>query len=81
MSYLALSASFEYLCYESTANINNLILSVRGSSLYVRNLTSTDVRFRRIKTVPALKGLGKQLLLLDFALKSNHLYCAAVLEN
>ena len=41
----ALSGSFEYLCYGSTAIINILILSVRGSSLYVsiwRMLTYTD---------------------------------------
>ena len=54
MSYLALSDSFENLCYGSTATKNILILTVRGSSLDVRiagidfshqNLTSTDVRF------------------------------------
>ena len=41
---LAVSASFENLCYGSTAIINSVILSVWGSSLglYVR---STDVRF------------------------------------
>ena len=34
--WLALSASFEYLCYEYTAIINMLVLSVRGPSLCVR---------------------------------------------
>ena len=36
MSYLALSVSFEYLCYVSKTIINILILSVRGSTLVVR---------------------------------------------
>ena len=36
MSWLALSASCEYLCYGSTAIINILILSVREPSLYVK---------------------------------------------
>ena len=36
MSYLALSALFEYLCYESTAIIIFKILSVREPSLDVR---------------------------------------------
>ena len=35
MSLLALPASFEYLCYGSTAITNILILPVRGSSLDV----------------------------------------------
>ena len=34
-SWLALSASLEYLCYGSTTIRNILILSVRGQSLYV----------------------------------------------
>ena len=33
---VAISVSFEYLCYGSTADINILILSERGPSLYVR---------------------------------------------
>ena len=57
MSWLALSDSFEYLCYGSMNIRNILILTVRGQSLCVR--TSTDVRFGRIKTVPALKGLKR----------------------
>ena len=36
MSELAHSASFEHLCYGTTIIRNILILSVRGSSLYVR---------------------------------------------
>ena len=36
MSYLALSASFEHLCYGSTAFINIVILTVWGPPLYVR---------------------------------------------
>ena len=43
MSYSALLASCEYLCYGSTVIINILILSVRGPSLFIdirQNLTS-----------------------------------------
>ena len=36
MCYLALSASFEYVCYGSTASITLLIISVRGPTLDVR---------------------------------------------
>ena len=41
MSQLAISALFEYLCYESTAIMNILILTVRGllSSLMARSPT------------------------------------------
>ena len=39
---LAISASFEYLCYVSMANIVCLFLSVWGSSLERQNLTSKD---------------------------------------
>ena len=35
-SQSALSASFEYLCYGSTANINSFTLTVHGSTLDVR---------------------------------------------
>ena len=35
---LSLSTSFAYLCYEYTAIINSLILSVRGPSLYASNV-------------------------------------------
>ena len=47
MSKLALSALFEYLCYESTVIINILIRSGRGPSLYVRKC---DVYTRQILT-------------------------------
>ena len=46
MSYLALSASFEYLCYGSTAIRNILILLVLGSS--VRVSSESDVYRRQI---------------------------------
>ena len=36
INVLALCASFEYLCHGSTAIINILLLSARGSSLYVK---------------------------------------------
>ena len=36
MSQLALSASFEYLCYGSTSVINTFTLTVRGANLDVR---------------------------------------------
>ena len=55
LSFDVLVSSFrssEYLCYMSTAIINILILSVRGSTL--------DVRFWRLKTVPALKGFKQK---------------------
>ena len=60
MSWLALSASYEYLCYGSTSLwsmtiIIILILPVRGASLYVRSrrqiLTYKDgPRDERVKT-------------------------------
>ena len=55
MSWLVLSASFEYLCYGSTAIIHLLILS--GTIFKHQNLISTDLRLCRLKTVPALQGL------------------------
>ena len=55
---LDLSASFEYLFYDSTATITISMLSVRGPSLNDQNLMSTDVRFWRIKSIPVLKGLA-----------------------
>ena len=57
MSYLAPSASFEYICYGSTVIIINCFNSFSAGTVFRRqNLTSIDVRFRRLKTVPALKG-------------------------
>ena len=54
MSELALSGSFEYLCYGSTTIIHILILTVWGPSLYVRRqiLTSEDdIRAERISVI------------------------------
>ena len=56
MSQLALSDSFEYICYGSTAIIN--IFTVRGSA------TESDVCRRQVltyKEVPALKGLNSEV--------------------
>ena len=45
------------ICHGSTVVRNILIISVRGSTVSVRqNLTSTVVRFWGIKTVPVLSG-------------------------
>ena len=50
---LALSASFEYLCYGSTTVINNIGNNFSALIDFIRqNLTSVDVRFWRLKTVP-----------------------------
>ena len=46
MSVLALSDSFEYLCYGSTASINIFTLSVRGSTW----TSESDVCRRQILT-------------------------------
>ena len=49
MPSLALSDSFEYLCYGSTATRNIVILTVWGSTLDVRILTSkVDPRAVRV---------------------------------
>ena len=56
MSQLALYVSFEYdyLCYVSTA----IIMSFSAGIHFRRHiLTFIDVRFWRLKTVPALKVL------------------------
>ena len=58
MSQLALSASFEYLCYGSTTNINIFNSFSAGAVFRRPNLTSTDVRLGRLKTVPALEELN-----------------------
>ena len=50
MSYLALSASFEYICYVSTILKNILIITVRRR----QNQKSTDVGFWRLKSMPVL---------------------------
>ena len=51
MALIALSDSFEYLCYGSMAIRNIFTLTVRG-------LTLSDVRFCRLKSSPALSGLS-----------------------
>ena len=57
MSWLARSASFEYLCYGFTAIIIFLNSFSSGTAFRRLNLTSIDVRFRRLQTVRVLKGL------------------------
>ena len=57
MSSLAFSDSFEYLCYGSTANRNIFYFYSAGIDFSRQNLTSTDVRFCRLKSIPALEGL------------------------
>ena len=49
MSWLALSASFEYLSYGSTAIINILILSALGTSLNVRIYKTCKIIFNMAK--------------------------------
>ena len=50
--------SYEYLCYGSTTIRKQIIIPVREGIVFIRqNLTSTDVRFWRITTLPALKRL------------------------
>ena len=54
MSYLALSASFEYLCYGSTAILNIFTITVRGSALDFRiwrlqTTSKVDPRTVRVK--------------------------------
>ena len=49
MSSLALSDSFEYLCYGSTA-----ITNIFTFDFSRQDLTSTDVRSRQLKSIPAL---------------------------
>ena len=56
MSQLALSGSFEYpgLCYWSTAIINILILTVRGSTysdVYRRQILTTKVDPRAVRVI------------------------------
>ena len=59
MSSLALSDAFEYLCYGSTAIRNIFTLYSAGIDFTRQNLTSTDVRFRRLKSIPALLELNR----------------------
>ena len=54
MSQLALSYSFENLCYGSAA-IRYIVYSYSaGIDFSFQNLTSTYVRFWRLKFIPAL---------------------------
>ena len=64
MYRLAFSATFEYLCYGTRVIINILPFSVRGPSLMF-----TDVRFLRMKTVPALEGLNTVKWVVKFRCK------------
>ena len=57
MSLLAFSASVETLMLWVYGHYKLLVLSVRGTSLDVGIWESIDVRFWRLKSVPALKGL------------------------
>ena len=56
MSYSALSDSFEYLCYGSTAIRNIFSLSVRGSTLESevcrRQILTTKVDPRAVSVMP-----------------------------
>ena len=56
MSCLALCGSIEYLCYGCTA-ITKCNSYSAGTVFIRRNMKSTDVGFRRIKTVPTLNEL------------------------
>ena len=56
-----LSIRFEYLCYAPTAITIYHSFSA-GINFRQQNLTAIDIRFRRLKTVPVLKGLTKHLL-------------------
>ena len=58
MSSLALSDSFEYLCYGSTAIRNILYSYSAGIDCSLQNLTATDVRFWRLKFIPAFNALN-----------------------
>ena len=53
MSYSALPDSFEYLCHASTT-IRNILLYSVGIDFSRQNLTFTDVRFWRLKSILAL---------------------------
>ena len=53
INVLVLSVSFEYLCYGPTAIIKMSTLSARVE-FRRQNLTSTDVRFRRLHSITAL---------------------------
>ena len=52
--YSGHSDSFEYLFYGYTGIINIFFSYSAGIDFRRQNLTSTDVRFRRLKSIPAL---------------------------
>ena len=58
MSRLALADSFEYLCYGSTAIRYCFYSYSAGIDFSRQNVMSTDVRFWRLKSIPALQGLN-----------------------
>ena len=71
----AISASFEYLCYGSTATINILVISVRGPPLYVRKggtlgvVVSTAAFHGRVRgSFPGLGGLKERTMFLPHPL-------------
>ena len=51
------SYSFENLCYGSTAILNIFSSYSAWTDFRCQNLTSTDVRFWRLKSIPGLEGL------------------------
>ena len=55
---LGLSDSFEYLYYGSTAIRNIFYIYSAGIDISRQNLTSTDVRFWRLMSIPALWELN-----------------------
>ena len=61
MSSLALSDSFEYLCYGPTAIRNILYSYSAGIDFCCQNLTSTDVRFWR-QVYPRAVGVNTKVL-------------------
>ena len=74
MSWLALSDSFEYLCYGSTAIINIFSLTVWGSTLdvsicvYIRQIMTSKVDSRKGDTIQSPGGGGGELEFLFFVI-------------
>ena len=54
MSQLALSDSFEYLCYGSTAIINIFILTARESDVHRRQILTSKVDPRAVRAKQTL---------------------------
>ena len=67
------SDSFEYLCYGSTAIRNMFNPYSAGIDFSRQNLTFTDVRSRRLKSIPALKGLTSGYSLFFTFLVAHHI--------